>query len=64
MKTESKLTSAHRHLRLLLAAAAAAAAALVSLPTRRAIVAAAAVPTLLRSPSSYQVDCPTMQQRL
>ena len=55
MKTESKLTSAHRHLRLLLAAAAAAAAALVSLPTRRAIVAAAA--RLIRSITLF-CQCP------
>ena len=57
MKTESKLTSAHRHLRLLLAAAAAA--ALVSLPTRRAIVAAAAAAAarLIRSITLF-CQCP------
>ena len=55
MKTESKLTSAHRHLRLLLAAAAAA--ALVSLPTRRAIVAAAAAARLIRSITLF-CQCP------
>ena len=56
MKTESKLTSAHRHLRLLLAAAAAE--ALVSLPTRRAIVAAAAdAARLIRSITLF-CQCP------